>query len=202
MKTGVLLYFSLSFLCAFRCCAQEDSLYFTLINDFIKAIQDEGTIFYSDKPMKDVFRKHFKAVSLTLKDVNPDRGRNLKITVAEQSHILRQMKKSLTSKLPDNLFNNSKRISADGICEFVFRLSRNIYDSLISIPDSAAAFKYIRSIKQPAFFFTHPIYIRNKSILICYFMWYINSSGEEWLGVYKKEGNKWVKWSIISGSAW
>ena len=184
---------------------QTDTAYLNLLYQKIRRLQPEGTIYYADKPDKQTLRYQYS--TLTLRKFKSF-GQNIAdsfliITKDEQRYLITELEKSLKSPLPDKLFENAKRLSSGKIFEFVDRLNRKLYDSVRHLSDSLQALHARRRLMRYwSFLFTNPIYIRNRTIFLQYFMYYNLSSGANYLTFYKKRDGNWVKWITVGGGAW
>ncbi|AXY77969.1 hypothetical protein D3H65_30000 [Paraflavitalea soli] len=191
----VLLFFS------HQLVAQPDSADRQFIHSQIRKYQRHGTIYYADRPLEGVLKLHVKELSKpVIKSIIGFHSTDsIVLTAAERRFLIRQLKRSLTTALNDNLFPISKRIAVDDISAFVSARNRKIIDSLRAMGAAARDSFFISNSIHEAFFFTMPIYIRDRSIFLHFFMWNTISGGAVNLSFYRKENDKWVKWIEVSG---
>lgn len=178
--------------------AQSDTGYLSLLHSEIRLIQPHGTIYYAEKPGLTAGSSFISSVN---DDFNYIKKHGLAFSAAEKKYIIRQLKKSGFIHWPDSLFPQSKRMGGDTIIQCVDRRGKVIRDSLIQAANYAALAKY--SAERPwAFFFGNSIYLRHNTILLCYFMYYQTSAGENAVRIYRKENNQWKPWDRMGGGAW
>ncbi len=177
----------------------QDTTYLKLIGDQMRILQPNGILYYSDKlPQKNVERI-LKDVPLQLKKLK-DKG--IVLTDPERKYIIYSLNKALKSIQKDNLFLKSKRLSIDTLVPVVENINRREIDSIRQTADSLMIFKKNLYSTRWAFSFSEPIYLRQATILIYYFMYYLNSGGEEAIWVCKKEEQTWKKITVLGGGAW
>jgi hypothetical protein len=95
----------------------------------------------------------------------------------------------------------STRISSDSIILVVEKSVRRAADSLKNLPYNALTSRNYQRLPW-AFFFTNPIYLRNRTICLGYFMYYRKSAGEHGLNVYKVQNGEFFRVGTIGGGAW
>lgn len=184
------------------CIAQPDSNTIQNLHLKIRNIQPHGTIYYADrienrflKPIrseitKGTIKRQFRtgtvAISLTKKEID-----FLKTAIA----------KYRKPYWPDNLFPDSKRMSSKTIAPYVDSLRISLVDSLRrNVNRDSSRFNY-RDLYW-SFFFSEPIFIRDKTIFLQFFLYYSMSSGQYDWSFYRKENGKWVKWIPVEWGAW
>lgn len=175
-----------------RAFAQSDTGYLSLLNQQIRAIQPGGIIYYADKPAGAAIHAYFSPTNDAF-DLVQKHG--LTFTAAEKKYIIRQLKKFRTLSWPDSLFDLSKRIGADTIVRFVQLKGRLIADSL----PPAANYSEASAVRPWAFFFSQPIYLRNNTLLLCYFMYFHLNAGEHGVRIFKKEKDQWSSRGAFGG---
>jgi hypothetical protein len=185
--------------------AQLDPDYLDVIYKRIRTLQPYGTIYYADRPNKEILknqynnltRRRFKTLEKNIADSV------LILTREEQQYLISELKKSISIPLPDNLFRDSKRVLFDSLVTNIDRVNRQIIDSVHNISDTV---QYLGARKKNllhwAFSFTKPIYIRHNTIFLSYFMYYYNSGGSQFFAFYKKRDNKWTRWIYFGGGDW
>jgi len=175
------------------------------IYDQIRSIQPSGTIYYADKPLKrtiiEGIQKLGKGIFYSPSDLFHEH--TIKLTIGERNYIIAELKKGLTLKFPDKLFENSIRLSSDSIGFKVDKMNILRNDSIKKSAEISHLWpKDFRELYKWSFFFTKPIYIRNQSVIFAYFMYYTLNGGEEGLWIYRKKEDKWIRWIAISGGAY
>jgi hypothetical protein len=177
----------------------RDSAYLNFINGQLRRLQPNGIIYYSDKISKRQIEPIIKMAPLQLLQL---KNKGLVFTSSEKAYIIANLKRIPVSTRADSLFPDSKRLGADTLVRFVERNFRKKIDSLLHSPDSLFVRKNYIHMRPWAFFFSEPVYLRNRTILIYYFVYYFNSSGEEAVWVCRKNNSTWDKIGIIGGGAW
>lgn len=201
----LLLLFILSLANLKLATAQIDSEYIHLIHKRIRKIQPSGTIYYANHP-------DYGPIEYTLNYFNSRKFKSrlkdagdsiLTLTQKEQQYLISELKKAPKVSFPDSLFENSKCIIADSLVMHVERLNKQSQHSLPSIDDTIqTSIESEFKTRYWAFFFSNPIYIRNKSIFLTYFMFYDRSSGSQLLVFYKKHQDRWIPWIIAGSGDW
>lgn len=180
--------------------AQADSTYLSLLHQMIRKVQPFRTIHYAPATMEimpkgcegEIKNEIFPADSTT----------SLKLTNRERRYLKQQLKTSQKPHWPDHLFPDSKLIT-DSMESKLRKLNRALYDSIMKLENKYDFGKNGFGYRTYwGFWFSRPVYLRNKSILIFYFMWYHNSGGENNLLIYRKEGNNYRHRMYICGGAW
>jgi hypothetical protein len=184
---------------------QIDSEYTAFIYNKIRALQHEGTIYYADRPeiiklseLKEDLKPHsFKS---RLKNF-PDTV--LKLTHKEKEYIILEWKRSFKNSFPDNLFPNSICLNFYSLIRKVDSLNIQRMDSLRKLRVANPQEKIVLGVRRLwSFGFSRPIYLRRKSIMCCYFMYYSLSGGEEDLAFYRHKDGKWIRGIVFGGGAW
>jgi hypothetical protein len=180
--------------------AQTDSSYLHFLYENIRDGQSKGTIHYASnlKPfeIKDWSpRLNKKQVTGW---VSQDDYDTIILSRKERKYIQQQLKASLDSSWPDQLFPDSKLIPADSIDKYTRRYNLAIARS--SVTDQQSATYLSRWIW--GFRFSRPVYLRNNSLLISYLKRFAMDGGEENVIVYRRDSNSWKRWMLIDGSAW
>jgi hypothetical protein len=168
----------------------------------IHKYQIKGTIHYASHCRDRVLSREMKELSQEV-IVNELRSDSIRLSAKERRYLLRQLKKPENIELPDNLFPDSKRVEPDSLEEFVVRQNQRIRDSLMASGNPKARDEYYsgKTLYLP-FYFTRPIYLRNRSIILFHFMWRFRNGGSHDLSFYRKENGKWKRWISISGGDW
>jgi hypothetical protein len=180
--------------------AQWDSTDLQFVHSVIRRYQPSGTIYYSNHAIPGVLRRQVKELSKQVV-VNLSLPKDsIELTVTERKYLLEQLKDSANIELDDNLLPDSKRIEADSIMDFVYRANMRLRDTLKVLRHTIASvwYKVARSMYN-AIYFTRPIYMRNRTILLFHFMWCTYGGGATSFCFYRKENDKWVKWVEVAG---
>jgi len=182
---------------------QNDSSYYNLIYNQIRNHQRTGTIYYADKPYNEFNKQAFEPLykNPVVNIFGSKNKASITLTKQEREYILSQLQNFPNEILSDSLLPNSKRIAIGGIQKFVRKANESIYDSLINLHDTVAAYQFLSSsFMHSSFFFSKPIYIRNNTIVLSCFTWLVGNSwaGTSELCFYKKENNHWVKWITVT----
>ena len=175
-----------------------DTGYFKLIYSNIRHIQDSGIVFYSDKPEKEIYAGFLKQMPYATKAL---KDRVITLSKREEDTLMRELKRIATEIQPSAMFPMSTRISSDSIIAVVEKSIRRAVDSLKNLPYNAFSSRNYQRLPW-AFFFTNPIYLRNRTICFGYFMYYRNSSGEHGLNVYIVQNGEFIRVGTIGGGAW
>ena len=162
----------------------QDTAYLKLIGERMRQLQPNGIVYYSDKPRKGTLDQILKVAPRQLTQL---RKKGLLFTDSENKYIISSLKKAFYAIQKDSLFPSSKRLHSDSIVAFVENKFRGTIDSLRRSLDTLAAARYYAEKRGWAFSFSDPIYLRKRKILIYYFMYYFNSSGEEVVWVCEKK---------------
>jgi|GEM_PF-1228446 len=186
---------------AFQLTAQPDSTDLQFIHSQIRKYQRHGTIYYANQPLEGVLKRQLKELSKPVikSIIGLHSTDSIVLIPSERSFLTNQLKRSLITVLDDNLFPNSRRIAVADITAFVSNKNRKIIDSVRAIGPAARDSFFISNSMHEAFFFTMPIYIRDRSIFLHFFMWNTMGGGAVYLSFYRKENDQWVKWIEVSG---
>jgi hypothetical protein len=180
--------------------AQLDTSFVNLTQNLIREYQKTGTIYYGDRIYnKEILEGHFHFILSNefIKKFNLIPGGKTSFSCEERAYIVNQLKKSIPHQLNDSLFSDSKRIASDSIMKFLITLNRIKLDLFINTHDSIGFSNYFKNFSEHgycSFFFTNPIYLKQKSVYFIYFMWLFYDGGEEGLYFFKKVNNKWIPW--------
>jgi len=199
--TSLTLLFLLNYACL---AAQSDTAFIKFLINKIRGLQPTGTIYYADVPYPKTFKHRVQHIKPGIYPgfKNGTVSESLKLTAKESRYIQDEHKKNLHKPFPDSLFENSCRIRSDSIIPFVDKLNLQIMDSVIKLSNPSGTNVWQLGLMRWSFLFSRPIYLRNKTILVHYFMNYTLSSGENSFRFYKWNNNNWERWGVISGGAW
>ena len=183
--------------------SQNDASYYNLIYNQIRAYQRTGTVYYADKPYNEFKKEAFGPLykSPVADAFGAKNKASITLTEKERAYILSQLQNFPNEILPDSLLPNSKRAAIGNIQKIVRQVNESVYDSLMRLHDTTAAYKFLSSgFMHSSFFFSKPIYIRNNSVLLAYFSWLVGNrwGGRSELCFYRKENNNWVKWIMVT----
>jgi hypothetical protein len=170
----------------------------------IRRITPSATIYYADRIGAGVLQKHIIALNhSTVKTILKPYSNYIKLTKAERHYLVTQLKESIKSSWPDNLFPGSKRMPADSFLVHMDKINTETIGFIKAIEDKDSLTKYSNAFRgySAVFTFTKPIYIRNHTIFLQYFNWY-DGGGAESLYFYRKENNEWKKWILVSAGDW
>ncbi|NUM31529.1 MAG: hypothetical protein HUU47_04305 [Bacteroidetes bacterium] len=118
-----------------------------------------------------------------------NKSQSLILSRSEKKYLLRQMK--IKHVWPDSIFKNSKRLQSNQVFEYMAE-KRVIEVSNNNSSDTVLKFPVV-------FNFLKPISFRNGIYyLVSYYTLCGLGCGSKEIAFYKKEGNDWVKWLIIS----
>ncbi|MFT3935681.1 MAG: hypothetical protein QM726_18785 [Chitinophagaceae bacterium] len=176
-----------------------DSTDIKFIEGVIREIQPEGTIYYADNPVKKTINYIVSCAEGRFKELEKS---GVKLSKADIKKLKRKLRKQTDVIYPDSLFQNSKRISWDKVTRVVEDENRKLRESILKLPDSTNKWNYFSKERKWAFSFTKPIYLQSGSILVHYFMYYANSSGERALRIYRKENGNWIFLGGICVGEW
>jgi hypothetical protein len=144
---------------------------------------------------KNLHHRAFRGITM------PTKQNKLRLTKSEYKYLLQQVKKYENYVWDSNLFNNSKRISADSMWTYLDnekRVFSKIRENAIMNKDTLT----LRKLRYPlwVYGFSKPIYFRNNNICLLYYVAMCgNPCGHDAVCFYKKEDNKWTKWIEIDG---
>jgi hypothetical protein len=174
----------------------QDSTDISFIEKQLRIIQPEAILFYSDKPIQDIFLQFKKSIR---KRVVNHQNNTITFSNKEIKQISNALKLNMQTTYEDALFNKSKRVPASEIVSVVESQNQNILDSLAHLDRSKMPKK---QILHWAFSFSRPIYFHDKKWMLFYLLYYENSSGQHGLYLYKWTNNDWEYWGILQSGAW
>lgn len=184
--------------------AQLDTAYKTYIYDQIRQLQPKGTIYYADQPVKRLLVVHIRAIKSKIRrpfNISfPDTV--FALTAKEKQYVESELRRLYNYQLPDNTFPDSKVIKSDSIISMIDKLNFHIYDSIQNLIHlkKISEKNYLRRFW--SFCFTPPIFLRNRTLMIYYFMNYAVNGGQEDFDIYRQKDGKWIKWIHLAGGAW
>jgi hypothetical protein len=193
MRSAILFY--LFVLCLIQCSAQ-DSTELKYIEERIRKVQPNNEVYYSDYSLQDYYkdcRKKLNRIVLGYK------GDTLYLSKTEIRYIKRKLRERAKEEFADSLFSGSRRKPKDSIVQIVERLNKSYIDSLRSLPGPTPSLVYFQYW---AFSFCRPVYLRNTSWMVFYFMYYANNGGEHGLAYYRKGVEGWELFKYVCGGAW
>lgn len=174
----------------------QDSTDILFIESKLRDIQPDGTIYYSDRPMQDIYQQFKKSIRKKVVNHNND---TLVFSSKEIKTISNLLKTNMQTPYDDTLFRNAIKISANEIVTTVETRKQQMLDSLAQLDRSKMP---KRQFLPWAFSFSRPIYFRNKEWMLFYFFYYQHSSGQHGLYLYKRTNNSWDYWGILQYGAW
>jgi hypothetical protein len=174
----------------------QDSTDISFIEKQLRIIQPEAILFYSDKPIQDIFLQFKKSIR---KRVVNHQNNTITFSNKEIKQISNALKLNMQTTYEDALFNKSKKVPASEIVSVVESQNQNILDSLAHLDRSKMPKK---QILHWAFSFSRPIYFHDKKWMLFYLLYYENSSGQHGLYLYKWTNNDWEYWGILQSGAW
>ncbi len=188
--------------------AQNEQTDFEPIVAIIRQFQPAGTVYYGDNADKKIYNKLGVLLNKSFFKSQWDTTNEniLKLTAGERKYIQSQLVYSAKLRFPDSLFKDSKRVQKDSLVPFVDGLNRIFLDSISHLPDTikAIAFRDYRLYRYWSFIFTKPIYIRNRTVTVFYFMYYAMNGGAHGADFYRRKVSKWQRWIMVPGigGAW
>lgn len=172
----------------YRCIAQQDSSYF-LIEDAIRSRKGFEQIVYLDSSI--LFYQPFH-LFLRKGRIIGYKGKEkvgMKFTGGEIKYLDKEFKRKSSIKWNGSLFTNSIRISQDTL--------------LLLERDTASRAYFKRHFANKYFYFSQPIFIRNRTIAIFRIAEMEEpSAGYDLLYIYTKRQGKWDQQMLIHAGAW
>lgn len=162
----------------------------------VRRIQPAGTILYADKPIRELIKG---TISCLRKELPRKKSNVVLLSNTEISQIIDQLKFRADLQLPEDLFENSKRVRGNTLMEVVKSLDRILIDSLQK--DIEDGYKTFLQLRKSAFYFTKPIYIRSFSLAFVYFLYYNSMGGDHGLRVYQLDQMQWKYVGAVCGGA-
>ena len=156
----------------------SDSIRYT---DQIKAVTDFS------------FTENFKNSSIIGYDFSKKSKVNIKLSKKENAQLRKELRNFYGVRWRDSLFTNSRMIPADSMWSTISKGIRFAF----AVNPNADYMSY-----STVFQFSKPIFLRNRSIAIFYFLRLCSSQcGVEDFSVYKLDNGEYKRWLILSGRA-
>lgn len=174
----------------------QDSVDFRFVEQKIRRVQPNGEVYYADYTLEDYYSTCRKYLTKSVVGYNSD---TLYLSMSEMRFLQRSLQKGVKEQLPDSLFLRSHRLPKDSIIQMVEALNRAFVDSIQSVQSKVPPLAYFQYW---AFSFSRPVYFRNSSWMVLYFMYYAHHGGEHGLAFYRKDGESWKLFRLICGGAW
>jgi len=178
---------------------QLDSNSKTFIFNIIKLQPGSDTITYTDRIKPIVIPSLGKILlkdRIPCYDITGHTKTEFVPSALEMSQIQHAAKYITKIRWDDSLFSNSREISVDSMWSYIsnrqkeLSFSSNTSDNINNIVSYCSVFQ-----------FSKPIFLRNKTIVIFYFMRLCGSScGEENLSIYRLQNGKYQRWLTIQGA--
>lgn len=196
MKKHLLLLLAIS---AIQSQAQIDSESCEILLERVRSVQPFDTIHYARTPQQSLLSSSLDYLKNYPRHRKHD---SLKLTRAERIYIYREMKKKSRIDLPADLFPLSRMMKTDSIIGQIETTVWTTFDSIRKESDLLAAEWARLHFHTWAYFFTRPVFIRNNTVCVFYFMYYLLSSGQDGIECYQKRNGKWKRVLTIGGGAW
>lgn len=179
---------------------QTDSAYYRWVYAKMREVQPTGTLYYSDKPAPQRIKYSAQRLPAALADLR--KTQHLALTQQEISFLIKHIRRTSSNVLPDTIFPNSKRLPGKSIADTLSHRLMATIDSMRGKTSDTASWNSLFRRRPWAFTFTKPVYLRDKTLLVSYFCYYLNSSGAEDWSIYKRNGNNWERIAYLGGGAW
>lgn len=172
-----------------------------MLESKIRLIQPSGTIYYAESVASSIrkSKSDFK-LNKYLKDrlILCD-SLGIKISKADMRFFRRHIKRGFQQQLPDALFKDSKRLQNDSLSKQIHLLNKLLLDSIVKLP---AQMRPKRKYLNWQFYFSAPIYNRQRSLVLIFFMYYYNSAGESQLYILKPGSTQMNTACRFGGGVW
>ena len=195
-----LLIFQFVALLAF---CQIDSGSIKLLESILRKEHPEGTLYYTDKlDSAQVLyisgylqKRKFKNLTISKKSVN----HKIRLSRKEKKYLDSSVNTLYSICWKDSLFENSKRIPKDSMWAHIQRRNREVYALAMDStrPEKIRSVNY-RVMYSNTFQFCFPVYFRNRSFFLVYFLRMCGPEcGVQELSFYKRENDSYKKWVVV-----
>lgn len=185
---------------------QLDSTSKSFLFDILRQEPGSDTITYTDriKPISiPSFSKILKNNKIPAFEISTQKKVEFVLTRKEKKYLQKELKLLDEIKWADSIFNPSRMISLDKMWEYISRRRRE-YSEIYTFKHSQSDTNYINKqgwVQYCSIFqFSKPIFLRDNSIVIFYFLRLCgNECGVEDFSIYKKQDGQYKQWLRISG---
>jgi hypothetical protein len=191
---------------SFRSFCQVEVNSVSILETILRKEHPNGTLVYTDRLDSGLVKGLRESLKgrLFIGKTSSTTYDTIQLTRTEKKYLDSSVNGFYSNFWEEALFENSRRIPIDSMWTHIAKRNRESYESRQRDTATKGSINFIRNFVENAntFQFSPPVYFRNKSIFIFFFIRMCGSTcGINELSFYRLENGTYKKWFIISGGA-